>query len=63
MSDIYVDRRKAKKQEEEETLPSSMAMVEGNSSCSTLIKSEELILYFNFFNNKSPYSVRYEKLS
>lgn len=47
MSEIYVDRYKAKKQEEEETLPLSMAVVEGNSSCSTLLKSEVLILYYS----------------
>lgn len=37
MSEIYVDRYKAKKQEEEETLPSSMAVVE----------SEVLLLYYS----------------
>lgn len=47
MSEIYVDRYKAKKQEEEETLPLSMAVVEGNSSCSTFLKSEVLILYYS----------------
>lgn len=47
MSEIYVDQYKAKKQEEEETLPLSMAVVEGNSSCGTLLKSEVLILYYS----------------